>query len=72
MLLVVLDAKGWRKKAYIIYPNGKAAVSHSFLFIKIVPKVMPGSQIIVPEKPEVKKMSTGELVSIGSVMASLA
>jgi protein involved in polysaccharide export with SLBB domain len=67
-----VDAKGWKKKAYIIYPNGKADVAGSFLFIKIYPKVTPGSQIIVPEKPETKKMSTGEFVSIAGVLASLA
>jgi protein involved in polysaccharide export with SLBB domain len=67
-----VDAKGWKKKAYIIYPNGKADVASSFLFFRNYPKVTPGSQIIVPEKPEVKKMSTGEVVSIGSVIASLA
>jgi protein involved in polysaccharide export with SLBB domain len=67
-----LDNKGWKKKAYIIYPNGKAAVAHSFLFIRSYPAVSPGSQIVVPERPEVKKLSTGEVVSIGSVIASLA
>ena len=67
-----IDAKGWKKKAYIIYPNGKADVTSSFLFFRNYPKVRPGSQIIVPEKPEVKKMSTGEFVSIAGVLASLA
>ena len=67
-----VDAKGWTKKAYIIYPNGSAAVASSFFFIRSYPKVKPGSQIVVPEKPEVKKMTTAEFVSIGSVMASLA
>ncbi|WP_367773623.1 SLBB domain-containing protein [Flavobacterium sp. WC2421] len=67
-----VDAKGWKKKAYIIYPNGKAAVTKSFFFVKSYPKVTPGSQIIVPEQPDVKKMSTGEWVSIGSVITSLA
>lgn len=67
-----LDAKGWKKKAYIIYPNGKAAVASSFFFIRSYPKVKPGSQIVVPEKPETKKMSTGEWVSIGSVITSLS
>lgn len=66
------DAKGWKKKAYIIYPNGKAAVSNTFFFVRTYPKVLPGSQIIVPEKPETKRMSTGEWVSIGSVITSLA
>ena len=67
-----IDAKGWKKKAYIIYPNGKADVASSFLFFKNYPKVTPGSQIIVPEKPETKKTSTGEFVSIAGVLASLA
>jgi protein involved in polysaccharide export with SLBB domain len=66
------DAKGWKNKTYIIYPNGKAAVSSSFFFIRSSPKVLPGSQIVVPEKPETRKMSTGEWVSIGSVITSLA
>jgi protein involved in polysaccharide export with SLBB domain len=66
------DAKGWKKKAYIIYPNGKAAVSRTFFFIRSYPNVLPGSQIVVPEKPDTKKMSTGEWVSIGSVITSLA
>lgn len=66
------DAKGWKKKAYIIYPNGKAAVSSTFFFIRSYPKVLPGSQIVVPEKPETRKMSTGEAVSIASVITSIA
>lgn len=67
-----VDSKGWEKKAYIIYPNGKAAVTSSFLFFRSYPKVTPDSQIVVPEKPEKIKMSTGEWVGIGSVITSLA
>ncbi|MEN2400306.1 SLBB domain-containing protein [Flavobacterium sp. MC2016-06] len=67
-----VDNKGWKKKAYIIYPNGKAAVTGSFLFFRSYPKVEPDSQIVVPEKPEKKKMTAGEWVGIGSVISSLA
>jgi protein involved in polysaccharide export with SLBB domain len=67
-----VDSKGWKKKAYIIYPNGKAAVTGSFLFFRSYPKVRPDSQIVVPEKPESKRMSAGEWVGIGSVISSLA
>ncbi|SHG27439.1 protein involved in polysaccharide export, contains SLBB domain of the beta-grasp fold [Flavobacterium segetis] len=67
-----VDGKGWKRKAYVIYPNGKASVTNSFLFFNAYPKVKPGSQIIVPEKPEVKKATVGELVGIGSVISSLA
>lgn len=67
-----VNNKGWKKKAYIIYPNGKADVTKSFLFFRSYPTVEPDSQIVVPEKPETKKMTTGEWVSIGSVITSLA
>ncbi|KQB44185.1 Periplasmic protein involved in polysaccharide export [Flavobacterium daejeonense] len=67
-----VNSKGWKKKAYVIYPNGKADVTSSFLFFKSYPKVTPDSQIVVPERPERKRMSTGEWVSIGSVFSSLA
>lgn len=66
-----INEKGWKKKAYIIYPNGKAAVSSSFLFIRSYPNVLPGSQIVVPKKPETRKMSTGEWVGIGSALTSI-
>ncbi|WP_348823537.1 SLBB domain-containing protein [Flavobacterium aestuarii] len=67
-----IDSKGWKKRAYVIYPNGKADVAKSFLFFRSYPKVLPDSQIVVPEKPEVQKMSTAEWVGIGSVITSLA
>ncbi|MDQ1167520.1 SLBB domain-containing protein [Flavobacterium sp. SORGH_AS_0622] len=67
-----VDNKGWKRKSYIIYPNGKADVTTSFLFFRSYPKVEPDSQIVVPEKPERKKMSAGEWVGIGSVISSLA
>jgi protein involved in polysaccharide export with SLBB domain len=68
-----MNAKGWKKKAFIIYPNGKAAVSKSrFLFFRSYPKVIPGSQIVIPEKPFTKKLTTGEWVSIASVITSIS
>ncbi|ABQ03389.1 SLBB domain-containing protein [Flavobacterium johnsoniae] len=67
-----VDSKGWKRKAYIIYPNGKAAVTSSFLFFKSYPKVEPDSQIVVPERPERKKMSAGEWAGLGTAFASLA
>ena len=67
-----MNSKGWKRKAFIIYPNGKAAVSKSrFLFFRSYPKVTPGSQIVIPEKPFTKKITTGEWVSITSVITSM-
>ena len=67
-----VDGKGWKKKAYLIYPNGKAAVTSSFLFIRSYPKVKPGSQIIVPEKPVVKKTGLSEVIGLAGILASVA
>jgi protein involved in polysaccharide export with SLBB domain len=67
-----VDNKGWKRKAYIIYPNGKASVTGSFLFFRSYPKVTPDSQIVVPEKPETTKMSAGEWAGLGTAFASLA
>ncbi|WP_433833741.1 SLBB domain-containing protein [Flavobacterium anhuiense] len=67
-----VDSKGWKSKAYIIYPNGKADVTRSFLFFRSYPRVEPDSQIVVPEKPERKKMSAGEWAGLGTAFASLA
>lgn len=67
-----VDANGWLRKAYVIYPNGEAATSKSFMFLPFNPSVTPGSQIIIPQKPPTMKLNTFEIVSIGSIMTSLA
>ncbi len=64
--------KGWWKKTYVVYANGSASSSYDFLGIRTHPKVKPGSKIIVPEKPERKGTSVGEIVGIASVLTSLA
>ena len=64
--------KGWMKKIYIVHSNGSASASGSVFGIRKYPKVFAGSKIIVPEKPEKPKASTGEIVGIASVLASLA
>jgi protein involved in polysaccharide export with SLBB domain len=67
-----VDNKGWKKRAYIIYPNGKAAVTTNFLFFKFFPTVTAGSQIVIPEKPTTNKVTAGEITSIASVLVGMA
>ena len=55
---------------YVLYPNGTTATTKSFIF-RVSPKITPGSQIIVPKKPE-KKDDVMKWVSIGSAISSLA
>jgi protein involved in polysaccharide export with SLBB domain len=64
--------RGWLKKVYVVHANGSASTSGSFFGIRNYPRVLPGSKIIVPMKPEKQKTSTGEIVGISSVLASLA
>ncbi len=62
----------WKKNVFVVYANGKAVSTKKFLFIKFYPKIKPGSEIIVPKRPERKGLSTGELVGITSALASVA
>ncbi len=66
------SAEAWRRKAYIVYANGRAATAKHFLFFKFYPKVLPGSEIVVPKKAEKKGTSIGETIGIASALASLA
>jgi protein involved in polysaccharide export with SLBB domain len=64
---------GRRSKIYILYANGKARTTRTFLFFKNYPDVKPGAEIIVPAKEEHRnKLTTGEILAISSALASLA
>lgn len=67
-----VSEKGRRGKSYVLYANGKARATRYFLFFKNYPTVKPGAEIVVPEKPVNKGMTTGEVVGISSALASLA
>lgn len=65
------QAGGWgntakKSQTYIIYMNGTIAKAGYHT------KPMPGCQIVVPSKELAKKMTTAEIVAIGSGTASIA
>jgi protein involved in polysaccharide export with SLBB domain len=63
----------WKNSAYVIYASGKSATARRFLFIKSYPKVLAGSEIIVPKEPFARnRLTTGEVVGLSSALASLA
>lgn len=66
------SADAWRKGAYIVYANGRAAAIKRFLFFKSYPKVQPGSEIVVPKRTISKGLGTGEIIGLSSALASLA
>ena len=72
----IADAGGFsedadRRKAYVVYANGSADRTRSFLFFKNYPEVRPGAEIVVPQKANRVRMSPQAWVGIGSGLASL-
>lgn len=75
----VNDAGGFtdnahKKKAYVLYPNGKAASTTHFLFFRHFPEIRPGSEIVIPKYiVKVKqRRSVPETVALASALSSLA
>jgi protein involved in polysaccharide export with SLBB domain len=60
-----------RSKAYVIYANGDAAQTRSFLGIRFYPRVEPGSEIVIPAKPERERLSAASWIGIASSLATL-
>ena len=60
-----------KNKAYVIYSNGTTAITKTFIF-RNYPEIKPGSQIVVPEKPERKKTETSTWLAVSSTFASIA
>jgi protein involved in polysaccharide export with SLBB domain len=58
-----------KRKAYVVYANGSVKSTHTFFFVKFYPKIKPGSEIIIPKKPESKAVSVSD---IGGVLAALS
>lgn len=60
-----------KSKAFVIYANGDAAQTKSFLGIKNYPKMEPGAEIVVPKKPNRNRMSAAGWIGIASSLATL-
>lgn len=57
-------------RVYVVYANGTVKSTHKFLFWNNYPAIKAGSEIIVPKKPEKRKLSAGEVVGITTGIAS--
>ena len=60
-----------RNKAYVVYYNGRAKRTRQFGFIRISPRLEPGSEVILPESNEVKKDIATTLVQLLSFAIQL-
>ncbi len=65
------DTRALKRKVYIKYANGATASIKGFIGKKY-PEVRPGSQIIVPVKPEKENSETGRWLAIASTFSSIA
>jgi protein involved in polysaccharide export with SLBB domain len=64
-------SKAYKKKVFVRYANGSAKSASQFLFFRSYPKVLPGSEIVVPVKPERQLFTAQNWVAISSTLASL-
>lgn len=62
-----------RKNSFVLHPNGRVIGTRTFLGIKIYPKVVAGSTIIIPKKnPDLmNKISVTEIVTMTSSLTSM-
>ena len=61
-----------KSAVYVVYQNGAIASTKSFLFFKSYPKLLPGSKVFVPLKPESNsKTSVGEIVGYTTSLVSI-
>ncbi|OIP85030.1 MAG: hypothetical protein AUK44_00695 [Porphyromonadaceae bacterium CG2_30_38_12] len=62
-----------KSKLFVIYANGSARSTKSFLGIHTYPKVAPGARIVIPEKPMeiTNKLSPAESIGILSSITSV-
>jgi protein involved in polysaccharide export with SLBB domain len=58
-------------KSYVVYANGDVKRTTKLLFFPIYPRVAPGAEIIVPQKPERQGMTAQGWIGIGTSLATL-
>jgi protein involved in polysaccharide export with SLBB domain len=58
-------------RAYVVYANGDVSRTHKLLFFPIYPRVAPGAEIIVPQKPVREGMTAQGWIGIGTSLATL-
>jgi protein involved in polysaccharide export with SLBB domain len=70
------NRNAYKKRVFVVYPNGRSASTKSFLGIKSYPRITPGSSIFVPVEPARESgfdpAKAGVLVSaFASIMTTL-
>ena len=61
-----------KKRSYVVYANGDVRRTSSVLGFRFYPKIEPGSEIIVPSKPDRQPMPVQAWIAIATSIATLA
>jgi len=61
-----------RRRSYVLYANGSIRGTRKFFLFNSYPRLQPGAEIFVPTNTLKRTVSLGEIVGIGSSIASLA
>ncbi len=60
-----------KKRSFVQYANGSVSGTRKRVFSKIYPDIEPGSEIVVPAKPQKAGLSPQAVIGIGSSAVSL-
>ena len=60
-----------KSRAYVVYANGDVKRAHKFLVYSVYPRIAPGAEIIVPQKPERQGITAQGWIGIGTSLATL-
>jgi protein involved in polysaccharide export with SLBB domain len=60
-----------KSRAYVVYANGDVKRAHKFLLYSVYPRISPGAEIIVPQKPERQGITAQGWIGIGTSLATL-
>jgi protein involved in polysaccharide export with SLBB domain len=60
-----------KSRAYVVYANGDVKRTHKFLLYSVYPRIAPGAEIIVPQKPERQGITAQGWIGIGTSLATL-
>lgn len=62
--------RAYKRMTYVVHANGESQSVRHFLFFRRYPEVRPGSEIIVPEKPQ-PKLTAPAYISMGTSIVSM-
>jgi protein involved in polysaccharide export with SLBB domain len=65
-------ANAAKRRTYVVYANGSVRGSHNYFFFNTYPKILPGAQIVIPDRGPITKTSLAELIGISTSVTSLA